>query len=222
MRGTRFLTAAATRCAILLTTGYALFLATGRALLLTTGCAFFLTTGCALLLTTGCALMHPRPTAWDLPPLETGTMPGRRVQSLRLERQGKSLELMAVIENDGKTFTLAGLSPMGQRLVLITWSGGKVAQESDPNLPVAIDGEAILRDIVLVNWPESSLTRVFAKTGWSADFKGPERKLSWRGRPWVSVRPEAGEGGETGEGVLVDHLAEGYQVHVTTVERDSQ
>ncbi len=178
----------------------------------------------------GCA--HRSPDPWALPPVEAGVMTGRYVQSLRLERQGRTLELMAVIENDGNTFTLVGLSPMGQRLLRLTWSGGKVAQESDPNLPVHIDGEAILRDVVFANWPEAALRTVFADTRWRAAFSGADRSLAWNGRPWLSVRPDTGAAGPmentdtaggaaSTPGIVVDHLAEGYRVHVATVERDA-
>ncbi|HKP94982.1 MAG TPA: DUF3261 domain-containing protein [Fibrobacteria bacterium] len=183
----------------------------------------------------GCALLQRKPEAWALPPLASGPPPGRWVQSLTLERRGRSLELVAVIENDGKTLTLAGLSPTGQRLVRISWTGGKVEQESDPNLPVRIDGESILRDVVFVNWPAPALAAVFAGTRWKARFDGADRTLAWGGRPWLSVRPDTGGtegtaasgpgGGNGGDApvdrVVVDHVAEGYQVHVATVERDS-
>ena len=221
---------------------------------LTPAAASALLLGSALL--SGCALPHRRPEPWALPRLETGTLTGRYVQSLRLERQGKTLELMAVIENDGKAFTLVGLSPMGQRLMRLTWSEGRVAQESDPGLPVRIDGEAILRDVVFVNWPEAALRTVFAGTRWSARFDGGARSLDWNGRPWIVVRPEvasadaagsavpdiaatpatpatpaystdstdtantANTGGSKG-GIVVNHVAEGYRVHVITVERDA-
>ena len=145
-------------------------------------------------------------------------MAGRYVQSLGLERGGKTLGLTAVIENDGSTFTLVGLGPMGQRLIRLTWADGKVAQESDPRLPVAIDGQAILRDVVFANWPEAALKTVFADTRWRATFTGGERRLAWNGRPWLTVRPDSA-GAATGN--LVDHIAEGYRVHVATVERDA-
>ena len=170
---------------------------------------------------TGCALMHRRPEAWALPAVGTGPAPVRWVQSLTLAHQGKSMDLMAVIESDGKTFTLVGLSPMGQRLVRITWTDGKVDQESDANIPVPIDGEAILRDVVFVNWPEAALQTVFAGSHWKAGFQGANRTLSWKGRPWLSVRPDGAAGAEGKPGVVVDHLVEGYQVHVKTVEEDA-
>lgn len=168
----------------------------------------------------GCALLHRRPEPWGLPGVGAGPAPVRWVQSLTLSHQGKSVDLMAVIESDGKTLTLVGLSPMGQRLVRITWTDGKIDQESDPNIPVHIDGEAILRDVVFVNWPEAALHTVFAGTHWRAGFAGADRTLAWKGRPWLSVRPDSA-GADGKPGVVVDHLAEGYQVHVKTLEQEA-
>jgi hypothetical protein len=179
------------------------------------GLRFMASMALMALFMSGCAgLMHRRPVPWALPKVGDGHIPSRWVQSVSLERDGRSLQLLAVIETDGKELTLVGLSPMGQRLVRITWADGKVAQEQDPNVPVHIDAESILRDVVFVNWPPESLQSVFAKTGWKAVFEGPRRDLSWEGRPWLSVKPEL-DGSMT-----VDHLVEGYKVHVSTVEQE--
>lgn len=178
----------------------------------------------------GCALTQRRPVPWSLPKVQDGPILGRWVQTLVLERDGKSMELLAVIESDGKELILVGMTPMGQRLVRIIWSDGKVDQETDLNIPVRIDGEAVLRDLVFANWPEETLRAVFAGTGWSAGFDGPRRSLAWNGRPWLLVRPETAprdSGVSTGNAdslglgdpQIVDHIAERYRIHVTTVER---
>jgi hypothetical protein len=175
----------------------------------------------------GCASMQRRPVPWSLPKPQDGPIQGRWVQTLVLERDGKSMELLAVIENDGKEIVLVGMTPMGQRLVRITWSDAKVDQETDPNIPVRIDGESILRDVVFANWPEDGLRAAFAGTGWSASFDGPVRSLAWNGKPWLQVRPgpapkDSGLSSDSlglGDPQIVDHIAEGYRILVTTVER---
>jgi hypothetical protein len=178
-------------------------------------------------LVAGCALMQRRPVPWSLPKVQDGPIQGRWVQTLALEREGKSMELLAVIERDGGDIVLVGMTPMGQRLIRIRWSDGKVDQDTDPNIPVRIDGGSILRDVVFANWPEESLKAAFAGTGWSAGFDGPRRTLAWNGKPWLEVRPEPvpADTGRTadsldlGDPQLVDHIAEGYRIRVTTVER---
>lgn len=192
----------------------------------------------------GCAgLFGGRPSPWKLPGVEHSPIRGHWVQTLVVEREGRRLELLAAMECDGRTLTLVGLSPMGQRLVRITWEGGEVKTETDPNLPVKIDGEAILRDVVFVHWPEQALQAVFAETPWRATFAGPRRTLAWKDRTWLLVTPEtdaaaasaapadsgaedlskALSGAEAPQAdrgsVKVDHVAEGYTLRVTTVEK---
>ena len=166
---------------------------------------------------TGCFLRPRPPEPWPLPKVADAPFRGDWVQTLTLERGEKRLPLLAVIETDGDSLTLAGLSPMGQRLVRITWRDGKVDQEIDPNLPVKIDGEAILRDVVLAHWPAASLQAVLAGTPWRAEFTDPQRKLFLGKRAWVSIAPETTP---DGDGLLIDHVAEGFRVHVATVEKN--
>jgi len=177
------------------------------------------TAGIALLLSlslSACAF-HPRPPApWPLPKVADGPIRGNWVQTVRLERGGRELSLLAVIECDGAVLTLAGLTPAGQRLVRITWRDGRIDQEADANLPAKVDGEGILRDLVLAYWPRASLDSALAETDWKVVFAEGGRTLSGGGRARIAVEPEAAEGGE---GIRIRHVREGYVVHVATVER---
>lgn len=168
-----------------------------------------------LALALGACSLRPHPLApWPLPQLASGPIRGNWVQTVRLERGGKELSLLAVIECDGKILTLAGLTPAGQRLVRITWSEGRIEQESDPNLPAKADGEAILRDLVLAYWPQSALDSALAGTEWSVAFSEGARTLSARGKPRIIVAA-----GDTGEALRIRHLREKYEVQVATVEK---
>lgn len=165
----------------------------------------------------GCFLRPHPPEPWPLPKVADAPFRGNWVQTLRLERDGREMPLLAVIETDGTTLTLAGLSPAGQRLVRIAWIDGHVDLDLDPNLPAKINGQAILRDVVFAHWPEASLDRVLKGTRWSAGFADSVRTLNLDGKTWLTVSPETGS---DGDGLLVDHRAEGYRVHVSTVEKN--
>jgi hypothetical protein len=165
----------------------------------------------------GCALLRGgNLEPWPLPKVADGPIRGNWVQTVRLERGGKELSLLAVIECDGTVLTLAGLTPAGQRLVRITWRDGAIGQESDPNLPAKVDGEAILRDLVLAYWPRASLDSALRGTGWSAAGSDSARVLSARGRARVAVSPDTAAGGA---GLLIRHVREGYAVRVATMKR---
>jgi hypothetical protein len=172
--------------------------------------------GGLLWLAAACATLRGRPAPWALPPVADAPFRGRWVQMLELERGGKRLPLLAVLEADGQKMVLVGLSPSGQRLLRITWTGQQVAADQDPSVPVKIEAEPILRDVVLANWPEAALKSALAGSPWTVDFDGPRRTLRRGDAIWVTVAPEPGAGDEA---VLVDHKVEGYRVHVHTVER---
>lgn len=172
-----------------------------------------------LIAAAGCFLRPRPPEPWPLPKVADAPFRGNWVQTLRLEREGRELPLLAVIETDGTTLTLAGLSPEGRRLVRIAWIDGHVDQELDPSLPPRFDGTAVLRDVVFAHWPDSSLRAVLAGTRWSATINDSARTLRLGKREWLKVTPETGP---DGDGLLVDHILEGYKVHVATVERNPQ
>lgn len=166
----------------------------------------------------GCALMRGKPLEpWPLPKVADGPIRGNWVQTVRLERGGKELPLLAVIDCDGTTLTLAGMTPTQQRLTTITWRDGGVAQENEPGLPIKVDGEGILRDLVLAYWPSASLQAALAGTGWSASITDSVRILSGGGKRRIEIEPEKNSEGD--EGKRIRHLREGYTVHVVTVER---
>jgi hypothetical protein len=199
------------------------------------GPACRLALGLGLGLALGACSLRPRPLApWPLPGPAVGPIRGNWVQTVRLERGGRELSLLAVIECDGTTLTLAGLTPAGQRLVRISWRAGGIEQESDPNLPAKVDGEAILRDMVLAYWPKAALDSALAGTEWTLAFAEGKRTLSARGKARILVAPEAsaaagaadpspgadGSGDSlSGDSISIRHLREGYVVHVATVER---
>jgi uncharacterized protein DUF3261 len=173
--------------------------------------------GALLVLGIGCS---ERPVPWELPPVSDCPFHGRWVQSLNIEHEGHVLTLMAVIESDGMMVTVVGLSPLGQRILRITWTQGKIAQETDPNITVPIDGSAILRDVVFAHWPVQALQKVFAHTDWQIIQKKQARILLWHGHPWMTVESLSIAADASAESILVNHLIEGYQVRVTTVEND--
>jgi hypothetical protein len=212
----------------------------GAGVKLRPACLLGLALGLALCLA-GCSL-RPRPLEpWPMPGPAAGPIRGNWVQTVRLERGGRELSMLAVIECDGTTLTLAGLTPAGQRLVRITWRDGRIEQESDPNLPAKVDGEAILRDMVLAYWPQAALDSALAGTEWTLAFADGSRTLSARGKARVIAAHEAATamaagavtaGGTvpapgagvsrdpgSGDSLSIRHVREGYVVHVATVER---
>jgi Protein of unknown function (DUF3261) len=158
---------------------------------------------------------------WPMPGPAAGPIRGNWLQTVRLERGGRELSLLAVIECDGTALTLAGLTPAGQRLVRIDWREGRIEQESDPNLPAKVDGEGILRDLVLAYWPQAALDSALAGTEWSIAYAKGTRTLSARGQARIAVAPESAgvSGAAAGEALRIRHFREGYEVRVATVER---
>jgi hypothetical protein len=125
------------------------------------------------------------------------------------------LELLAVLEPIPGGLQLAGLSPAGQRYLLITWDAEGVHAEKDPLVPAQVDPGQVLRDVVLAHWPLEALRRGLAGSAWSVE-EGADgvRVLRESGQPWLRVEPRP-------HGHKVFHLLQGYSVEAQDLDDDA-
>lgn len=168
----------------------------------------------AALLLTACAARTPRPPAgaWPLPDPADCPLRDSVMQSLRLERGEKKLQLMAVLEPVEGGLQLAGLSLGNLRVLLIRWDSQGLHVEKDAKLPAAVDPGAVLRDVVLAYWPLASLRKGLEGSAWTLEEDAAGlRVLSLDGRPRLRVEPRR-------RGRKVWHLQEGYSVDAEDIE----
>lgn len=160
----------------------------------------------------GCAAWRPAPPPpWPLPDPALAPFLGQRQQSVTLQRDGRSLALLAVLDHHGSTVTLVALSPLGQRLVKVTWDRQGVAVQTDPALGAGFDAQQALRDLVFASWPPGALTAALGAGPWHALFYADGgRDLSLGGRLRLQVRGRPSDPG--GQRLL--HWPEGYSITV--------
>lgn len=135
-------------------------------------------------------------------------------QRLRIRRGEERHELDAVLAIDATSVRLAVVG-FGLRLITLGYDGERVDERRHPLLPAAVDGERILRDLVLTYWPLAAL-RARLPDGWTLDERDAERELSWRGRPVVRIRYQ-GASRVSGTAEL-HHLQHGYAIVIDSEE----
>ncbi|RRJ95258.1 DUF3261 domain-containing protein [Opitutaceae bacterium TAV4] len=130
-----------------------------------------------------------------------------------------------MLDADGRKLTLAGLSPMGLRLFLLTYEDGRITAEKLPALPASLPPPAqVLADIMLAWWPlESWAPRLPA--GWTLADDSPARRVlrDPDGNPVAEIHyRETGPAAapRRADPVLVRHHSFGYEIRLTTLTDD--
>lgn len=109
---------------------------------------------------------------------------------------------------------LVGTDTMGQRLLTIRWTEGRMEVERASWLPDSVRPENVLADIILVYWPESSVRRALAPSGASLESSAESRVIRQHGDVIIDVRYE----GQPWSGVArLRNLAWIYEIEVRSV-----
>ena len=125
-------------------------------------------------------------------------------QRMTVETRGQRHAFDIGLEVDAQTVRLAVLS-FGQTLARLEWDGRELKEERTRGWPEAVKGEAVLRDVQLVHWPEQAI-RPALPAGWSLEADAQERRLQHRDDLFIRVRyPRAGQ-------AELQNLAQGYAV----------
>lgn len=168
----------------------------------------------ALLVATGCASLGgagsvPRALA------PAGAAGDRTFQQiLRIERGDRQQRLIAAGELCGTRLALSLLTPEGLEVLRVRQRGTSVEVRRRRGLPAGLSARAVLADLQLVHWPADALRGAWGPR-WRLEAPERARRVLRDGDLRVRVRyadaPWQGP-------VTVEHLAQGYRVHVTTLE----
>jgi hypothetical protein len=113
-----------------------------------------------------------------------------------------------------ESLLLVGMDGMGQRILTIRWTEGRMEVERAAWLPDSLRPENVLADIILVYWPEASLRRALAASGASLESNTVSRVIRQHGDDIIDVRYE----GEPWSGVArLRNLAWNYEIEVRSV-----
>ena len=69
---------------------------------------------------------------------------------------------------------MAGLGPLGNRMLSLSWDGVVLTKERDPAVPSRLPGADILRNLQLAYWPEDVLRRAL-QPGWDLKLETAKR-----------------------------------------------
>lgn len=109
---------------------------------------------------------------------------------------------------------LVGMDGMGQRILTIRWTEGRMEVERASWLPESVRPENVLADIILVYWPEDSLRRALAPSGASLESSAGSRVIRQHGNDIIDVHYE----GQPWSGVArLRNLAWKYEIEVRSV-----
>lgn len=163
----------------------------------------------------GCATLRQR-GAGDWPLLSPASLrqEASRPQRLSIARLAPAgddhvLTLDAVVEVDASALRVAAFL-LGQRVLLLAWDGRRLQEVREPVIPATLRGVAVLRDLQLVYWPESSLRERLPR-GWRLEGDARHRRLFDGDR--LVFESERNDDTALGSGSLVNHAA-GYRLRI--------
>jgi hypothetical protein len=156
----------------------------------------------------GLSLMHPRDLGESI----------RVTQSLAFQKGENRFEALAVIEADAHSIAVAGLGPLGNRMMALRWDGKSLEQERDPMLPAEFPLELILRDIQLAYYPEAALRRHLETIHWVLDEKENVRSIRKKGIEIIRIA--YGGVKRWSNTVVFEHRELGYVLEITPLGED--
>ena len=135
-------------------------------------------------------------------------------QQVSLIKGSSRFDGLAVLEISSETVTLAGMGPLGNRMMALSWDGAVLTKELDPVIPRQLPVEDILRGVQLVYWPEDALREALAQ-GWELKLGPGSRGLMNRGKEVVVVRYR---GDHFKDPIEIEDKAAGYTTIIKTLE----
>ena len=125
---------------------------------------------------------------------------------------GEEHEIDVALAVEGQRLKLAAVG-LGLRLITLDYDGRTVSEQRHPLLPAVVNGERILRDMVLTWWPLDSL-RPLLPAGWTVVEADAQRSVLWQGRPVIVIRYDKPAGQRWLGGAQFENLQHGYRLGI--------
>jgi len=173
----------------------------------------------AAALLAGCAALKPRPLdpgLFLLAPAGAGIEISLN-QALTFIKGDKRYESLAMVQVDKGSVSVAGIGPLGNRMLTLHWDGKKLDEERDPGLPQELPARLMLRDLQLAYWGADSVKAALGR-GWSLDDSPLARVISKGGSAVISIRYAGPD--HWHERAIFEHLGLGYRLEVSPVQED--
>jgi hypothetical protein len=142
---------------------------------------------------------------------------GRPVDVMQLvtaRHDGEVFVFEGRLSADADSVLLVGTDTMGQRILTIRWTEGRMEVDRAAWLPRSVRPENVLADIILVYWPDASLRRALAPSGATLESSAGARVIRQHGNDIIDVRYE----GQPWSGVAhLKNLAWNYEIEMRSV-----
>ena len=144
------------------------------------------------------------------------------LQSLELQYKGETQQLLAQLEITPNKMTFVGLSPMGNRLSTVLWTGQNFSDEHllkniKDEWPFPFEPKRILADVQLALWPniptqhgikirETAFPKISREILRSDLKEYPIMRITYETRPfWQGL-------------IVIEHLERNYQLSIETLQ----
>ena len=144
------------------------------------------------------------------------------LQSIELQYKGETQQLLAQLEITPNKMTFVGLSPMGNRLSTVLWTGQNFSDEHllkniKDEWPFPFEPKRILADVQLALWPniptqngikirETALPNMSREILRSDLKEYPIMRITYETRPfWQGL-------------IVIEHLERNYQLSIETLQ----
>ena len=144
------------------------------------------------------------------------------LQSIELQYKGETQQLLAQLEITPKKMTFVGLSPMGNRLFTVLWTGQNFSDEHllkniKDEWPFPFEPKRILADVQLALWPniptqhgikirETAFPKISREILRSDLKEYPIMRITYETRPfWQGL-------------IVIEHLERNYQLSIETLQ----
>lgn len=169
-----------------------------------------------LLCWVACVTLHPRPLdpgLFLLSPAEAG-FEDTLVQSVTWSHGRTSVQAQVVTEVTPQAVHLVALSPLGQRVLALSWDGVHLKSEMNAALPKDFPAELMLRDFQLTFWPLEAIRRALPP-GWRLVSKGRERTVFHGVEQVIHIRYGADAFRDS---IDFEHHSMGYRLTLQTAD----
>lgn len=123
-------------------------------------------------------------------PLLSPTSFGKQVQlsqRVTVDLDGEQQIFLAAWAVDDEQLSFVGLTPSGQRLLILNYGPQGFSEDYSPMLDDALPGRQVLSHLQMAHWPLAAIDAALENTGWRMVAIGLSRQLQFNGRPILSI-----------------------------------
>lgn len=140
-------------------------------------------------LLSACAVLRGPESLPELPLLSPASL-GMQVQlsqRVTVDLDGEQQTFLAAWAVDKEQLSFVGLTPSGQRLLILNYGPEGFSEEYSPMLDEALPGRQVLSHLQMAHWPLAAIEAALEGSDWRMVALGATRQLQFKARPVLSI-----------------------------------